>query len=66
MFETALLERYRRRESSVEEALIEMCLAGASVRRVEDITEALWGTRARRQARPRQYEDPGLSDGRRD
>jgi hypothetical protein len=23
-------------------------------------------TRARRQARPRQYEDPGLSDGRRD
>ena len=36
---------YRRRESSVEEALIEMYLAGISVRRVEDITEALWGTR---------------------
>src|ERR1700733_7248632 len=34
-----------RRESSVEEALIEMYLAGISVRRVEDITEALWGTR---------------------
>src|ERR1700757_3780407 len=40
-FETAI----RRRESSVEEALIEMYLAGVSVRRVEDITEALWGTR---------------------
>src|ERR687894_2308638 len=44
-FETAIIERYRRRESSVEEALIEMDLAGVSVRRVEDITEALWGTR---------------------
>ena len=43
--ETAIIERYRRRESSVEEALIEMYLAGVSVRRVEDITEALWGTR---------------------
>ena len=31
--------------ASVEEALIEMYLAGISVRRVEDITEALWGTR---------------------
>src|SRR3954470_1006713 len=27
-FETAIIERYRRRESSVEEALIEMYLAG--------------------------------------
>jgi putative transposase len=44
-FETAIIERYRRRESSVEEALIEMYLAGISVRRVEDITQALWGTR---------------------
>jgi putative transposase len=44
-FETAIIERYRRRESSVEEALIEMYLAGISVRRVEDITKALWGTR---------------------
>lgn len=44
-FETAIIERYRRRESSVEEALVEMYLAGISVRRVEDITEALWGTR---------------------
>lgn len=43
--ETAIIERYRRREASVEESLIEMYLAGVSVRRVEDITEALWGTR---------------------
>ena len=44
-FETAIIERYRRRESSVEEALIEMYLAGVSVRRVEDITETLWGSK---------------------
>lgn len=44
-FETAIIERYRRRESSVEEALIEMYLAGVSVRRGEDITEALWGNK---------------------
>jgi transposase-like protein len=44
-FETQIIERYRRRESSVEEAMIEMYLAGVSVRRVEDITEALWGAR---------------------
>jgi len=44
-FETAIIERYRRRESSVEEALIETYLAGVSVRRVEDITEALWGSK---------------------
>jgi len=46
-FETAIIERYRRRESSVEEALMEMYLAGVSVRRVEDITEALWGMRVK-------------------
>lgn len=44
-FETAIIERYKRRETSIEEALMEMYLAGVSVRRVEDITEALWGTR---------------------
>ena len=44
-FETQIIERYRRRESSIEEAMMEMYLAGVSVRRVEDITEALWGTR---------------------
>lgn len=43
--ETAIIERYRRREASVEEALIAMYQAGVSVRRVEDITGALWGTR---------------------
>ena len=44
-FETAIIERYKRRETSIEEALMEMYLAGVSVHRVEDITEALWGTR---------------------
>lgn len=44
-FETAVIERYRRRETSVEEAMLEMYYAGVSMRRVEDITEALWGTR---------------------
>jgi len=44
-FETAIIERYRRREISVEEAMMEMYLAGVSVRRVEDITEALWGSK---------------------
>jgi len=44
-FETAIIERYKRRESSVEEALLEMYYAGVSMRRVEDITEALWGSR---------------------
>jgi transposase-like protein len=32
-FETAIIERYRRRESSVEEVLIEMYLAGIEIRR---------------------------------
>lgn len=32
-FETALIERYKRRKTSVEEALIEMSLAGVSVHR---------------------------------
>ena len=36
-FETAIIERYRRRESSVEEALIEMYLAGGSGRRLQVI-----------------------------
>jgi putative transposase len=44
-FETAIIERYRRRECSIEEALIEMYFAGVSFRRVEDITEALWRTK---------------------
>ena len=44
-FETAIIERYKRREISVEEAMMEMYLAGVSVRRIEDITEALWGSK---------------------
>ena len=40
-FETAIIERYRRRDISIEEAIIQLYLAGVSVRRVEDITEAL-------------------------
>ena len=44
-FATAIIERYKRREASVEEAMIEMYLAGVSVRRVEDITEVLWGSK---------------------
>ncbi len=44
-FETAILEQYQHQESSVEEALIEMCLAGVSAQRLEAITEAVWGTK---------------------
>ncbi len=44
-FETSIIERYRRYEVSVEEALVEMYLAGVSVLRIKDITPALWGTR---------------------
>ena len=44
-FETEIIKRYQTKQSSVEEALIEMYLAGVSVRRVEDITEALWGAK---------------------
>ena len=45
LFETQIIKRYQTKQSSVEEALIEMYLAGVSVRRVEDITEALWNTK---------------------
>lgn len=44
-FETAIIERYKRKEESIEQALIEMYLAGVSVRRVQDISEALWGAK---------------------
>ena len=43
---TAAIERYRRRESSVEEAMIEMCLAGVSTRRIEAVSGILWGSSA--------------------
>lgn len=38
-FVTAIIERYKRRETSVEEAMIEMFLAGVSARRIEDASE---------------------------
>ena len=43
-FTTQIIERYRRRESSVEEAMMEMYLAGVSTRRIEDVSEILWGS----------------------
>ena len=45
IFESAVIERYRRRESSVEEALMEMYLAGVSTRQVDDTGQLLWGDR---------------------
>jgi len=58
-FETAIIERHRRRESSVAEALIEMYLAGVSVRCVEDINEVLWGA-ARYPLHPQRARQEGL------
>lgn len=45
LFESAVIERYRRREQSVEEALIDMYLAGVSTRQVDNISRLLWGER---------------------
>ena len=45
IFESAVIERYRRREQSVEESLIDMYLAGVSTRQVDDISQLLWGDR---------------------
>ena len=42
LFESAVIDRYRRREQSVEEALIDMYLAGVSTRQVDDISRLLW------------------------
>ncbi|MCR5256752.1 MAG: IS256 family transposase [Desulfovibrio sp.] len=42
-FSTAVFERWRRREASLEEAFVEMYLAGVSTRRVGDVVEALMG-----------------------
>ena len=42
-FATAVVERCKRRETSVEEAIIEMYLAGVPTRRIEDVSEILWG-----------------------
>jgi putative transposase len=40
-FQSQIIARYQRMESSLEEALLEMYLQGVSTRRVTDITEAL-------------------------
>lgn len=45
VFESAVIEQYRRREQSVEEALIDMYLAGVSTRQVDDVSQLLWGDR---------------------
>ena len=45
-FTTAIIEHYRRRETSVGEAMIEMYLAGVSTRHIEDVGEILWGSSA--------------------
>ncbi len=42
-FATAVIECYKRRETSVEEVMIEMHLAGVFTRRIEDVSEILWG-----------------------
>lgn len=40
-FETATIDRYRRRKTLIEEFLVDMYLAGMSMRRVNGITDAL-------------------------
>ena len=51
-FQTAVIERYRRRETSVEEAIVEMYLAGVSTRRIEDVVSVnLFFTSFAKQAR---------------
>ena len=42
-FATAVIERCKRRETSVEEVIIEMYPAGVSTRRIEDVGEIPWG-----------------------
>jgi putative transposase len=41
--DAAIIQRYCRRESSVEETMLEIYHAGGSMREVEKITSALWG-----------------------
>lgn len=43
-FATAIIERYKRRETSVDDAVIEMYLAGVSTGRIEDVSEVLRGS----------------------
>lgn len=42
-FQAAVIERCRRREAGEGEAIIEMYLAGVSTRRIEDVSQILWG-----------------------
>ena len=42
-FQTAVIEHFHRRETSVKEAIDEMRLAGISTRRIEDVSEIPWG-----------------------
>lgn len=59
-FETAIIECYRRRESSVDEALFEMCLASVSVRHAEDITQDIWGRTKASLGTHRQSQQKGI------
>ena len=43
--EAAIIDRYHRRDSSVEETLLEIYHAGVSMREAERIAEVLWGAR---------------------
>lgn len=45
LFESAVIERYRRREQSVEKSSTDMCLAGVSARQVDDTGQLPWGDR---------------------
>lgn len=45
VFESAVIERYRRREQSVEKSSTDMCLAGVSARQVDDTGQLPWGDR---------------------
>ena len=49
---TAAIERHRRREAGVEEAMIGMHLAGVSTRGIEDVSGILWGPASRRRPSP--------------
>jgi putative transposase len=46
VFESEVIKSFRRCESLVKEIPVEMCLAGVSARRMEDIIKASWGHRA--------------------
>ena len=68
VFESVVIERYRRREQSAEESLIDMCLAGVSTRQVDDTGQLLWGDRMpspdiERQAQARVRRDRRMAHG---